>query len=220
MIMEMENIFNPAIGQYIRGLAPERPEFMLEMEAWAEDNFVSIIPPEVAGFLWFLVRMKGARRILEIGTAIAYSAIWLTMAAEPFEGSVTTVEINHRRAEEAMKNIRRAELMEKITLLHGHAFDILPELPGGYDFIFVDAAKGQYAKIFEMLYAKLEPGGLIVFDNVFSNGLVVVPEEQFERRQRTMVRRLREFLTMITTHPNLETTVIPMGDGLTVSLKK
>lgn len=216
----MENILNPAIQQYIRRLAPERPEFMQEMEVWAGDNFVSIVPPEVAGFLWFLVRMKGACRILEVGTAIAYSAIWLAMAAEPNAGQVTTVEINHRRAEEAMKNIRRAELTDRITLIHGHAFDILPELPGGYDFIFVDAAKGQYAKIFELLYAKLEPGGLLVFDNVFSNGLIVLPEEEFERRQRTMVRRLREFLAMMTTHPNLETTVIPMGDGLIVSIKK
>ncbi|TLM99991.1 O-methyltransferase, partial [bacterium] len=75
-------------------------------------------------------------------------------------------------------------------------------------------------KMFETLYPKLEPGGLLVFDNVFSNGLVVVPDEQFERRQRTMVRRLREFLDMITAHPNLETTVVPLGDGLTVSIKK
>jgi len=216
----MANILNPAIEQYIRGLAPERPEFMREMENWAEANFVSIIPPEVAGLLWFLVRMKNAGRILEVGTAIAYSTIWLAMAAGPFDGMVTTVEINERRARVAMKNIRRAGFEEKITLLKGHACAILPELPGGYDFIFVDAAKGQYIKLFEMLYAKLDQGGLIVFDNVFSNGLVVLPEERFERRRRTMVRRLREFLTMITTHPNLETTVIPMGDGLTVSLKK
>lgn len=216
----MESFLNPAIEKYIRQLAPERPGFMREMEAWAQDNFVSIIPPEVAGLLWFLVRMKGAGRILEIGTAIAYSAIWLTMAAEPFDGRVTTLEINDRRAAEAMKNIHRAELTDKITLLKGHADDILPELPGGYDFIFVDAAKGQYSRMFEVLYPKLETAGLLVFDNVFSNGLVVLPEAEFERRQRTMVRRLREFLSMITTHPNLETTVIPMGDGLTVSLKK
>lgn len=216
----MENILNPAIEQYIRSLAPERPEFMREMEVWAKENYVSIVPPEVAGFLWFLIRMKGTGRILEVGTAIAYSTIWLAMAAEPFGGTVITVEINHRRAEEAMKNIRRAEMTDKITLLHGHAFDILPELPGGFDFIFVDAAKGQYGKIFEMLYPKLEPGGLIVFDNVLSNGLIVLPEEEYERRQRTMLRRLREFLTMITTHPNLETTIVPMGDGLTISLKK
>lgn len=216
----MENILNPSIEEYIRALAPQRPELMREMEVWAEANFVSIVPPEVAGLLRFLVRMKGARRILEVGTAIAYSAIMLARAAEPFDGTVTTVEINHRRAVEAMKNIRRAELTEKITLLKGHAHDILPDLPGGYDFIFVDAAKGQYTKLFETLYPKLEPGGLMVFDNVFSNGQVVLPEERIERRQRTMVRRLRDFLTMITTHPNLETTIVPLGDGLTVSLKK
>ncbi len=218
--MEKENILNPAIEQYIRALAPARPDFMREMEAWATANHVSIVPPEVAGLLWFLVRLNGARRILEVGTAIAYSTIWLALAATPFDGTVTTVEINERRAVEAMKNIRRAGLEDSITLLKGHAIDVLPVLPGGYDFIFVDAAKGQYSRLFEILYAKLEPGGLLVFDNVFSNGLIVMPEEGIERRRRTMVRRLRDFLHMLTTHPNLETTVIPMGDGLAVSIKK
>lgn len=216
----MVAIINPEIERYLRELAPPRPDFMLEMERYAAENYVSIIPPEVAQFLTFLVQLSGARDILEIGTAIAYSTIWLARAAIPRDGHVTTIEINERRAKTALKNIRVAGLEDRITLLKGHAVDIVPQLKDQYDFIFVDAAKGQYGWFFAELYPRLKPGGLLVSDNVLAGGLVTAPDEELQHRQKTAVRRLREYLAMITSHPNLETTVIPFGDGVAVSLKK
>ena len=216
----MANIINTEIEQYLRGLAPERPPLMVEMEKYAVENYVSIIPPEVAQFLTFLVHLRQAKDILEIGTAIAYSTIWLAWAVTPRDGRVTTIEINDRRAKTALKNIREAGLEDRITLLKGHAVDIVPQLRDAYDFIFIDAAKGQYGRFFEELYPRLVPGGLLVSDNVLAEGRLTVPEEELRHRQKTAIRRLRDYLDMITTHPNLETTVIPLGDGIAVSLKK
>lgn len=216
----MVTIINQVIENYLRDLAPERPEFMMEMEKYAAENYVSIIPPEVARFLTFLVHLSRARDVLEIGTAIAYSTIWLAWAVGERDGHVTTIEINDRRAEAATRNIKTAGLEERITLLKGHAVDIVPQLKDTYDFIFIDAAKGQYGWFFEELYPRLVPGGLLVSDNVLAEGLVVVPDEELRHRQKTSVRRLRDYLKMITSHPGLETTVVPLGDGIAVSLKK
>ena len=216
----MVSIINPQIEEYIRGLAPERPEYMAGMEKYAEENYVSIIPPEVAQFLTTLIHLSQARDVLEIGTAIAYSTIWLAWAVAPREGHITTIEINERRAATAAENIRHAGLEDKITLLKGHAVDIVPHLKDDYDFIFIDAAKGQYGWFFEELYPRLKPGGLLVSDNVLAEGTVVVPDEELRHRQKTAVRRLRDYLRVITSHPGLETTIIPFGDGLAVSLKK
>ncbi len=216
----MVSIVDSAIEKYLRSFAPGRPDFMLEMEKYAEENYVSIIPPEVAQFLTFLIHTNRSCNVLEIGTAIAYSTIWLAWAVEPRDGHITTIEINDRRAETAIQNIKTAGLDNRITLLKGHAVDIIPELKDSYDFIFIDAAKGQYGWFFEELYPRLVPGGLLVSDNVLAEGLVVLADEQLRHRQKTSVRRLRDYLKMITTHPGLETTVIPLGDGIAVSLKR
>ena len=216
----MAGIVNSGIENYLRELAPERPEFMIGMENYAAENYVSIIPPEVAQFLTVLVHLCGAREVLEIGTAIGYSTIWLAWAVTPRDGHITTIEINERRALTAINNIRTAGLEDRITLIKGHAVDIVPELNDQYDFIFIDAAKGQYGWFFEELYPRLAPGGLLVSDNVLAEGLVIVPDEEMRHRQKTSVRRLREYLKMITTHPNLETTILPLGDGIAVSYKK
>lgn len=216
----MKTIIDSGIENYLRKLAPDRPDFMMDMERYAAENHVSIIPPEVAQFLTFLVHLSGAREILEIGTAIAYSTIWLAWAAQTRSGHVTTIEINDRRARTASENINLAGLDKCITLLKGHAVDIVPELQDQYDFIFIDAAKGQYGWFFAELYPRLRKGGLLVSDNVLAEGTVILPDESLRHRQKTAVRRLREYLQMITAHPGLETTIIPMGDGIAVSLKK
>ncbi|PKM79693.1 MAG: O-methyltransferase [Firmicutes bacterium HGW-Firmicutes-14] len=216
----MVTIINEEIEHYLRGLVPERPGIMTEMERYAAENHVSIIPPEVARFLTLLVHISGARDILEIGTAIAYSTIWLAWAADSREGHVTTIEINDRRARKARENIRTAGLEDRITLLKGHAVDIIPELQDRYDFIFVDAARGQYGWFFEELYPRLRPGGLLVSDNVLAEGRVITPDEDLRHRQKTAARRLRDYLQMITSHEGLETAVMPMGDGIAVSMKK
>lgn len=216
----MVNIIDSQIEDYLRLLAPERPEFMREMEKYAVENYVSIIPPEVGQFLTFLIHLTGARDVLEIGTAIAYSTIWLAWAVAPRDGHVTTIEINDRRARIASGNIKKAGLEDRITLMQGHALEIVPRLRETYDFIFIDAAKGQYGWFFTELFPRLKAGGLLVSDNVLAEGKVILPDEELRHREKTAVRRLREYLNMITIHPGLETTVIPMGDGIAVSMKK
>lgn len=213
-------IVDEGIAAYLRGLAPERPGFMLEMEKYASENYVSIIPPEVAQLLTFFANLVKARNVLEIGTAIAYSTIWLAWAIAPRKGHVTTIEINERRAVTAAGNIREAGLEEYITLLKGHAVDIVPDLKDKYDLIFIDAARGQYGWFFDQLYPRLAPGGLLISDNVLAEGLVVVPDDQMRHRKKTAVRKLRDYVKMLTGHPGLQTTIIPMSDGIAVSLKK
>lgn len=215
----MAHVVNREIENYLRQLVPERDLLLKSLEEKAEQEYVSIVLPEVAQFLHLMALQSRAQNILEIGTAIGYSTIWLARVAKQNGGRVTTIEINQRRYEKALNSIKQSGLEDVISIIKAHAADILPTLSGTYDFIFVDAAKGQYSSFFEELYPRLQTGGLIIFDNVLADGLVICNDEDIERRQRTMVRRLREFLKMITGYPGLVASVIPMGDGLVVGYK-
>jgi len=219
-VVALGNIVDGNIQEYIRQLLPSRDILMTSLEEKAEREHVSIVAQEVAQFLYCLAAQKRARHILEIGTAIGYSTIWLARVARENDGRVTTIEINQRRYEKALQSIEKSGLHEVIQVIKGHATDILPTLEESYDFIFVDAAKGQYSLFLEVLYPKLEPGGLIVFDNVLAEGLVICDDEVIARRQRTMIRRLREFLQVFVNHPGLISTIIPMGDGIAFGVKK
>lgn len=215
----MVTVVNPEIENYIRSLLPERDQLLQDLEAVAKEEYISIVVPEVAQFLYQTALQKRAKKILEIGTAIGYSTIWLARVARENGGKVTTIEINQRRFEKAVASVKKSGLEDTITIIKSHASDVLGSLEKEYDFIFVDAAKGQYSLFFEELYPRLSPGGTIIFDNVFAGGLILYNDQEIERRQRTMVRRLREFLKMITKHPGLVTSIIPMGDGLVAGYK-
>ncbi|WP_018133510.1 O-methyltransferase [Effusibacillus pohliae] len=205
---------------YIRGLIPARDPLLTSIERRAEELFIPILDLETAQFLRVFLRTHQPRRILEVGTAIGYSAIVMAKACS---ASIVTIERDPVRAAEALQNIEQAGLRDRVRLLQGDAFDILPGLlrdsPESFDIVFLDAAKGQYPHFLELVLPLLRPGGILFSDNVFFQGLVAGPEH-VKHKLRTIVMRLREYNRTLADHSALETAFVPIGDGLAISMKK
>lgn len=180
---------------------------------------VPIASREVAQFLKFMVGLTRAENILEIGTAIGYSTIWLAWDLKNREGQVTTIEIQPERMEKAKSNLAKAGLEDKINFILGDAKEILSNLEGSYDYIFLDSAKGQYINLLPECLRLLREGGLIITDNVHFRGMVE-GQTPLNPRFKTIVRRLRDYLDVISEHPKLTTTIVSLGDGLALSYKK
>lgn len=200
---------------YIHDLLPERDSLLQEMEERANQLYIPILDIESARFLEVLLLMKQPRNILEIGTAIGYSTIRM---ARYVEGKITTIEVDAMRAAEARSNITRSGLSHKVELLEGDAFTWIPRL-GMFDLIFLDAAKGQYPRFLDLLVSRLKPKGLLISDNIFFHGLVP-GEKEVKHKLRTLVTRLREYNHLLAQHPQLETSFLPLGDGMALSIKK
>ena len=204
------------IIRYLRDLLPKRGGLQGEMEAFAKEYEVPISQPETMKLLEVLIRLGRIQSVLEVGCAIGYSAICM---AEAGCERIDTVEISPDAARVARKNFEKAELKERITLYEGDAKEVLPTLKGEYDMIFMDAAKAQYQEFFPHCMRLLKSGGLLVSDNVLYKGMTAT-DELVQRRKITIVKRLRNYLSMISSMPELETTVIPIGDGVALSYKK
>lgn len=215
----MSNIINDSVEKYIRDLLPRRDRQLLRMEQYAKENIVPIVEPEVGRLLYWLALSHKVTRVLEIGTAIGYSTLWLAEAVLPRGGNITTMEINRPRYEVARHNFKEAGVEDKINLIFGDARELIYQLKGSYDLIFLDAAKGKYLEFLEKCLQLLCPGGLLIAEDVFMRGMVITGELD-KRRNKTAVRRLRSYLQAVTEHPQLETIVLPVGDGIAVSLKK
>lgn len=157
-------------------------------------------------------------RILEVGTAVGYSAIYMNQFVPP-EGHITTIEKWEPRIGKAKENFKRAGAENRITLLEGDASDILKQLDGTYDFIFMDAAKGQYIHFLPDIIRLLAWDGVLVSDNVLQDGEVLDSKYVVNHRNRTIHGRMREYLYTLKTHPLLETSIIPLGDGIALSVK-
>ena len=207
------------VNQYIRGLLPPRDAIFLKMEEEAKERIVPIVEPEVGHFLYWLAQNKKSSHILEVGTAIGYSTLWLAKAVLPRGGQITTMEINGPRAETARKYFKQAGVIDKIELIFGDARELLYDLVGPYDFIFLDAAKGKYVDFLEKCIEMLVPGGVLVAEDVFMKGMVISGEID-KRRNKTAVDRLRNYLQIVMEHPKLETVLLPLGDGIAISTKK
>jgi len=203
------NLFNQ-INAYLRALLSPRPR--TEILDFAEENLVPIIYPEAEQFLRVLLQIHKPKTILEIGTAIGYSAIFMN---EITNAQITTIEISDEMADLAEHFISNNP---NIKILRGDALTILPTLTQKFDFIFLDSSKSQYLKLLPDLIRLLNTNGVLVCDNVLSKGLVITPEYP-EKKHRTSVLRLREFLTALSNHPQLETTILPIGDGMSLSIK-
>ncbi|SPF51470.1 O-methyltransferase family protein [Candidatus Desulfosporosinus infrequens] len=202
--------------RYLETLLGERDPLLREMEEQALKEMIPVVTPMVGNFLNLLVLMGQAQAILEIGTAIGYSTIWLGRAAEKTGGHVTTIDLNKDRSARALKYFDRAGLKGCITALEGDARKILPRLDSVFDFVFIDAAKGEYLDYLGLIYPLIAPGGILVVDNVLFRGWVV-PETTFAPKYDRMVGGLRQFLQELCQNPAFSTTVLPFGDGVSVS---
>lgn len=185
------------------------------MEDYAKEHRLPIIEAEGAALLGATVAARQPQNVLEIGTAIGYSALIMAGRAG-LDARITTMELDADRAAVAASFIRQAGLADQIEILVGDAADLLPGLAGRFDFVFIDAAKGQYLKYLELLLDKLAPGAVVFADNVLFRGWVRGGTPP--RRIRTMVSRLRDYLAFVSTDPRFATTVFPVGDGVAISL--
>lgn len=214
----LSNINERNIEEYIRSIIPLKDTFLLEIEKYAELNHVPIIHPEVAQLIKVLIKISKPRKILEIGTAIGYSA--LVMASSMGKGGkVTTIEKREDMISIAEKNIHDNGYSNMIQIIKGEAEEVLPSIDDEFDFIFIDAAKGQYMEFFPYCIKNLVDGGIIVSDNVLYKGMVA-SDELVVRRKKTIVKRMRNYLDYINSNEFLESSVIPIGDGIAITYKK
>ena len=207
------------ILRYIHDVLPEQDGLIAELEEFAKEHDVPISQPETIKLLEVLIKLGDRRNILEVGSAIGYSALRMANANPPTE--IHTIEINHDAALYAKRTFERAGLSDRIHLTEGDANVVLPEFAKNgmkFDMIFVDAAKAQYLNFFEPCMNMLVGGGLLVSDNVLYKGMTAT-DELVLHRKRTIVKRLRDYIDMLCSHPQLDTAVLPVGDGVALSYK-
>lgn len=204
---------------FMNSLEKEEIPYLEELETYALDTEVPIIRKEMQSFLKTLIMMNKPRQILEVGTAIGFSAL-LMSEYMPADAHITTIEKYEKRIPIARENFKKYGKEEQITLIEGDAADVLAELKGEYDLIFMDAAKGQYIHFLPDILRLLGSGGVLLSDNVLQDGDVIESRYAITRRNRTIHGRMREYLYELKNHPQLQTSIIPLGDGITLSVKK
>lgn len=204
---------------FINSMETENSPVLEEIEREALETFVPIVRKEMQSFLKMLLAVKKPMRILEVGTAVGFSAI-LMAENTPENCSITTIEKFEKRIPIAKANFARANREEEITLIEGDALEVLQGLTGTYDFIFMDAAKAQYIAYMPEVLRLLESGGMLVSDNVLQDGDIMEARYAVERRNRTIHGRMREYLYELKHNDNLVTSIIPLGDGVAISVKK
>ena len=204
---------------YIHSLESSESDIIETIEQEALDSFVPIIRKETQSFLKVLLLMKKPLRILEVGTAVGFSAI-LMSEYMPEDGHITTIENYEKRIPIARGNFRRAGKEDRITLIQGDALEVMKELEEPYDFIFMDAAKGQYIHYLPEALRLLTKGGVLMSDNVLQDGDIIESRFAVERRNRTIHSRMREYLYELKHHDQLQTSILPLGDGVALSIKK
>ncbi len=212
-------IVDERIVTYIHSLEVPESEIIERIEQEALEGYVPIIRKETQSFLKVLLLMKKPLRILEIGAAVGFSAI-LMSEYMPEGGHITTIENYEKRIPVARRNFERAGREGQITLLEGDAYEVMKTLDGFYDFIFMDAAKGQYIQYMPEAVRLLAPEGVLLSDNVLQDGDIVESRFAVERRNRTIHSRMREYLYELKHNEQLQTSILPFGDGIALSVKK
>lgn len=212
-------IVNERIVSYIHSLERSNGEVCDEIEEFAHQTNVPIIRKEMESFLRVLIEIKKPKRILELGTAIGYSSILMANTMSE-DCRITTIENYDKRMPIARDNFKRAGVEEKVELLEGDALEILQKINEPYDFVFMDAAKAQYLVYLKEIMRLLPVGGILIADNVLQDGELVESRYAVERRNRTIHSRMREYLYEVKNMKELETTIIPIGDGITLSVRK
>ncbi len=212
-------IVDERLVTYINSLETGNTEILDTIEKEAIETYVPIIRKEMQTFLKLLLAMKKPARILEVGTAVGFSAI-LMAEYDPVKAQITTIENYEKRIPIARENFRRAGKESQITLIAGDAAEVLKTLDEPYDFIFMDAAKGQYIHYMPEILRLLKKDGVLVSDNVLQDGDIIESRFIVNRRNRTIHKRMRDYLYELTHREDLVTAVLPIGDGITVSTKK
>lgn len=211
-------IIDERMATYIDSLDRGNTPFLDEIEKYALETQVPVIRKSMQSLLKFLLAFSKPKNILEVGTAIGFSAL-LMHEYSPTDCHITTIEKYEKRIPIAKENFAKAGAEDRITLLEGDAADILKHLEGSYDLIFMDAAKGQYIHFLPDILRLLPPGGFLVSDNVLQDGDIIESRFAVTRRNRTIHARMRDYLYELKHHPQLETVILPVGDGVTLSTK-
>lgn len=216
--MSINPIHNPDILKYIESLIPEKTGYIKEMESYASEKGVPIIQKDGGRFLEVLTRIKQPESILEIGTAIGYSGALMLMNTSS-KAELHTIELNQGMHDLAIENFKKLGYDQRAHVYLGDGREVVGEINETFDMIFIDAAKGHYQTFFELYFSKLRPGGLIVSDNVLFYGMVA-HRKYLVRRKRTIAKRMKSYLEFLKQHAEMDTCVLPVGDGMAISIRK
>ena len=220
--MRNEMMYRPIINEdilhYLRTEQKQLTGSLGELEELAHENGVPVIPHETVVFLQFLLKQKQPKNVLEIGTAIGFSASLMAESLDK-DAKITTIDRFPVMIEKAKKNFEKLGLTEQITLLEGDAADLLSTLDGPYDFIFMDSAKSKYITFLPECLRLLSDDGVLMVDDIFQAGTVLQPIEEIPRKNRAIHRHLNEFLEEITKSSELTSTLLPLGDGVALISK-
>lgn len=216
-------IVNKSVVEYINSLEDELPKYLKELEEEAKEENVPIIKKETQALLRFLIKFNKPKKILEIGTATGFSAVYMSEYM-PEQASIATIEKVEMRLEKARTNLKTSPRSDKIALLEGDALVILDKLAKeekqSYDFIFLDAAKGQYLNFLPGILELLSSKGMLITDNVLQDGTISGSRYAIKRRDRTIHIRMREYLYKLKHTKDLETIIIPIGDGVALTTRE
>ena len=212
-------IIDERIVTFINSLETENSEQLEAIEKEALESYIPIIKKETQSFLKVLLNIQKPMRILEVGTAVGFSAL-LMGEYGPLDCKITTIEKYQKRIPIAKENFKRMGKTDQITLIEGDAGEELAKLTGQFDLIFMDAAKGQYLSYLPEVLRLLSPEGILVSDNVLQDGEILESRFAIKRRNRTIHGRMREYLYQLKHHEELVTTIIPLGDGVALSSRK
>jgi len=214
----MSGVTYDYMEQYLRGLIPSNNIIMKNLENFALENRVPIVQKETAKFLELMVTMKRPKKILELGTAIGYSAILMNLTSGGLS-EITTIERDEKMIEIAKSNIEKYGLQNKITIIEGDCLEALENLKDEFDMIFIDAGKGHYNHFLPHCLRLLKKEGVLIADNVLFRGMVA-SKEIATRRKITIIKRMKSYLELVSNNDELITSVIPMGDGISVTVRK
>lgn len=205
---------------YIASFNEKAEPLVEEMEQYAVEHHIPIMDKSGMNTFLGLLRIQQPKQILEIGSAIGYSAIRMVSALQGT--SVVTIERDEERYQKALDFIARSGYGDRISIIEGDALelDTIQMNDNSFDALFIDAAKGQYKRFFEKYSELVQPGGIVYCDNMFMHGAVLLNDEDVPKRNRTMIRNLNEFTAWVMKHPSYETSLLPVGDGILIAVKK
>lgn len=212
-------IISERMSVYIHSLDSGNGLFLDHLEKDALEREIPIIRQDMQSFLRVLMAIHRPGRILEVGTAVGFSAILMAQNTDP-DCHITTIEKYEKRVGEARENFAAAGCQDRITLLEGDAMEIMAALEGPYDMVFMDAAKGQYIHFLPEALRLLRTGGILISDNVLQDGDIIESHYAVERRNRTIYKRMREYLYVLKHTDGLLTSIVPVGDGAAVTVKQ